>query len=63
MWGQQLASAVSWIHAKQLVHQDLHTNNILQSLHRPDLLIADSGNADWFYKPGTTDRTELRRSK
>jgi len=63
VWGKQVASAVCWIHAKQLVHQDLHSNNVLQSLHGPDLLVADFGNADWVYKPGTTDRTQLRRSK
>ena len=51
------------MHAKKLVHQDLQTNNILKSLHGPDLLIADFGNADWVYKPGTTDRTQLRHSK
>ncbi len=63
VWGQQVASAVNWMHAKQLVHQSLHSNNILQSLHGPDLLVADLGNADWFYKPDITDRTELQRSK
>ena len=51
------------MHAKHLVHQNLHTNNILQSLHGPDLLVADFENADWVYKPDTTDRTQLRRSK
>ncbi len=60
---QQLAAAVAWLHTKGVVHQDLHSSNVLKSLDGPEFLIADFGNANWILRPGTTKRTELHCSK
>ncbi len=60
---RQVVSAMAWLHSKQLVHSDLHSKNVLQSLDGLEWLIADFGNADWMFVSGGTTRTNLLVSK
>lgn len=44
-----VASALEWIHCWGLVHQDLHTGNVLQTLDGSQWKLIDFGQAVWTY--------------
>lgn len=44
-----VAAALQWTHSKQVVHQDVHAGNILQTLDGYEWRLADFGNAAWMY--------------
>ena len=52
-----LASALACMHEHGLVHQDLHPNNVLQTLDGTEWRITDFGNAAWMtQQDGTPTR-------
>ena len=49
---QQVASALAQLHSKGIVHQDLHSDNILQSLDGLQYKVSDLGNAEFCQVDG-----------
>lgn len=44
---QQVASALAHLHSKGIVHQDLHSDNVLQTLDGLHYKVSDLGSADF----------------
>ena len=42
---QQVAAALTRLHSKGIVHQDLHSDNVLQALDGQQYKVSDLGNA------------------
>ena len=47
-----VASALQYMHSQQLVHQDLHTGNVLTTLDDRAWQVADFGAASWTHHQG-----------
>ena len=45
-----IAQGLSRVHSKQVVHQDLHSGNVLQALDGSGYRIADFGNAAYMFQ-------------
>lgn len=58
---QQVASALAQLHSKSIVHQDLHSDNVLQTLDGLHYKVSDLGSADFCEVNG--QRNELSHSK
>lgn len=49
----QVASALQHMHSQQLVHQDLHSGNVLNTRDDQAWQVADFGAASWTHCQGT----------
>ena len=54
-----LASALRWIHQQGLVHQDVHANNVLNTLDGSGWVLVDFGSAQWEFQENSSKRTVL----
>ena len=48
--GLDVSQALTRVHSKQVVHQDLHAGNVLQALDGSGFRLTDFGNASWEFQ-------------